>query len=211
MNTLYPLYLDLRDEPCLVVGGGEVAFRKSGPLLDGGASVTVVSPDPGSGVAGLEKAGRIRLERRPFRDDDLEGKRLVIAATDDRNVNLAVSRGAARRRILCNVVDDPDLCGFHVPAVVCRGDLKIAVSTGGKGPAFAASVRKQLETIFSERHAKALRVLGDLRAALKRRDDLTVAERKSILTRAVEGSHMRDFLEGKIPELDPEKLSWPSR
>jgi precorrin-2 dehydrogenase/sirohydrochlorin ferrochelatase len=104
------------------------------------------------------------------------------------------------------VVDVPDLCDFHVPAQITVGDLKVAVSTGGKSPAFASRVRNEIEGILSGRYAEAVRVLEVLRESLKEEEGLSVVDRKEIMLRAVGSEHLSEYLRGKTDELNPEKL-----
>ncbi|MHC4598884.1 MAG: precorrin-2 dehydrogenase/sirohydrochlorin ferrochelatase family protein [Planctomycetota bacterium] len=206
MNPLYPLFLDLHDRKALVVGGGSVALRKIDGLLQCHAEVTVVALEIQPRLLGLEEEGRIRLHARPFEEADVEGMTLVIAATDDPEVNRRVYDATRRGHALCNVVDVPELCDFHVPAQVVRGDLKVAVSTGGKSPAFASRVRNEIEGILTGRYAEALRVLEAFREGLKKDASLSPAERREILLRAVSSDLMNRYLAGKSDALDPEKL-----
>jgi uroporphyrin-III C-methyltransferase/precorrin-2 dehydrogenase/sirohydrochlorin ferrochelatase len=139
----YPLMLKVKDEACLVVGGGPVALQKARALRRAGADVTVVSPDFAPAFGRL----RVRRVRRPFRIGDVAGRVLVIAATDDSKVNRAVSVACRKRSIPVNVVDVPELCSFIVPSILRRGPVVIAVSTGGQSPSLAKALRRQLETI----------------------------------------------------------------
>lgn len=162
----YPVQLDIRSRPCLVVGGGAVGTRKAEGLLACGARVTVVSPEASGRLRELAAAGRLRLLERPFRPEDLAGVFLVIGATDDEPLNRLVSEEAGRRGILCNIADRPEACNFILPAVVRRGDLTIAVSTAGRSPALAKRLRLELERQFGPEYAELLRILGALRRRL---------------------------------------------
>src|SRR5436305_12516106 len=126
----YPVFLDLQDRPVLVVGAGKVALRKTKGLLDAGARVTVVAPESLPEFDHLP----LRLVRRRFRAGDLEGALLVFAATDDRRVNHRIRLAAQSRGVLANIADSAADCDFIVPARVQRGDVQIAISTGGKSP-----------------------------------------------------------------------------
>jgi len=137
----YPVFLDLRGTPCVVVGGGAVAWRKAKALVGCGARVTVVSPSGVPPLAKLKRQRRIRWLRRRIQARDLREAFLVVAATDDQAVNRMVFREARRRRRLVNVVDQPALCSFIVPSVVRRGALTIAISTGGASPALSRWMR----------------------------------------------------------------------
>ena len=161
----YPINLvKLEERRCVVVGGGDVARRKIESLLDAGArQVVVISPCLGDGLAELRRRGRIQHLARGYRPGDLKGAFVVIATTDDPEVNEAVSQEAEANGILVNVADDPDHCNFIVPSTLRRGDLVIGLSTGGQSPALAASLRRQLEQAFGSEYAAFLELAGDLR------------------------------------------------
>ncbi len=151
-----PVSLKVGGEPCLVVGGGPVALRKARDLLRAGARVRAVSPafDPAF------RRLRVRLLRRRFAARDVGGALLVISATGDPAVNRAVWRACRRRGVPVNVVDRPELCTFIVPAVVRRGPLTLAVSTGGESPALAKAIRKELERLYPAAFGRLARTLG---------------------------------------------------
>ncbi len=163
----YPVFLDLKHKPCVVVGGGSVAVRKVEDLLEAEADVTVVASRPSAPLEDLATGGRIDLITRPYREGDLYGAVLVISATDDRTVNRAVAEEAHREGALVNVVDAPDLCDFYVPAVLRRGSLVIAISTSGRSPALARSVREDLEMLLGPEYETALEVVHTLRMELR--------------------------------------------
>jgi precorrin-2 dehydrogenase/sirohydrochlorin ferrochelatase len=160
----YMACIDLRGRDCLVVGGGSVAAEKVHGLLDCEARVTVVAPRIDEEVRRLP----IRIERRPFCADDLDGRLLVVAATDDRAVNASVSQAAQARSILCNVADDPELCSFILPAVVRRDPILVGVSTGGASPALAQRIRSDIAALVGPEHAALARKLAALRPWAKR-------------------------------------------
>lgn len=161
----YPAFLNLKDKPCIVIGGGEVAERKIKALLDAEASVTVISPELTPSLKELSKKGRIKHISRPYKRGDLEGAFLVIAATSDMEVNRDVYEEASDRPV--NVVDVPELCTFIVPSVIRKGDLTIAISTSGTSPALARAIREQLEETIPEEIAEVLDLLRSLRPVLK--------------------------------------------
>ncbi len=140
-----PIFLRLAGQPCLVVGGGEVAARKVNALLRAGARVTVVSPALVEELSALAESGRIAVRRKLFGSADLKASRLVISATNRRSVNEAVAAAAQARDIPVNVVDCPELCTFIFPAIVDRSPVVIAISTGGASPVLARLVRARLE------------------------------------------------------------------
>jgi siroheme synthase-like protein len=156
--------LDLRGRSCLVVGGGSVAAEKAAGLLACGGDVTVVAPDVHDDL----RAAPVTLVERRFEPSDLEGRFLVIAATDDRSVNAAVSAEADRRSLICNVADDPELCSFILPALVRRDPIVVGVSTGGASPALAQRIRDDIADLVQPRHAELARRLQRLRPWAKR-------------------------------------------
>ena len=162
----YPINLDIRGRPCLVVGGGTVAARKVQSLLACGARVTVVSPQLAPTLQTLAAEGRIAWQPRQYRVDDLTGALIVVAATDQARVNQGVADEARRLKILCNVIDRPLAGDFIVPSVVRRGDLTLTVSTAGQSPALAKHVRKELEARFGNEYEAFLRLLGVVRQRL---------------------------------------------
>ncbi len=156
--------LDLRGRDCLVVGGGRIATEKVHGLLDCEARVTVVAPQIEDELRRLP----VRVERRAFEHSDVVGRVLVIAATDDRAVNAAVSEAAEKRSTLCNVADDPDLCSFILPAIVRRDPIVVGVSTGGASPALAQRIRSDVAALVRPEHAELARRLRSLRPWAKR-------------------------------------------
>lgn len=185
MRKYYPMMVNLAGKRCLVVGGGSVAERKVGLLLESGAAVEVVSPTATARLAALSQAGRIRLRRRPVRSSDLAGAFLVVAATDDARVNREVAERVRSAGGLVNVVDDPEACSFLVPSVVRRGDLTIAISTGGGSPALAKKLRHRLEETIGPEYEAFLATLRELRDRA-RQVIADPARRQAIYRRAVE-------------------------
>ncbi len=166
MTVLYPLYLRLNGEKCLVVGGGNVAARKVQSLLESGADVTVVSPELTSKLSELKKQQKITHLEQEYTEDVLEDVFLVICATNIEEVNQQVAQDCFARKILVNVVDDPPKCNFFVPSVVRQGNLSIAISTNGKSPLLARSIREQLEKVFGSEYGEFLEILGQVRLDL---------------------------------------------
>jgi precorrin-2 dehydrogenase/sirohydrochlorin ferrochelatase len=162
----YPIFVLLEDKPCLVVGGGSVGERKVLDLLEAGARVTVVSKDLTPTLTKLAQAGEIRYLNEPFTPEQVNGMVLVLAATDDREVNARVSAAAQARGILVNVADAPEYCNFIVPARVRRGELTLAISTGGASPAVAQKLRQELEQRFGPEYKPYLALLQGVRDRL---------------------------------------------
>lgn len=161
--SLFPAFLKLRNKPCLVVGAGEIAWSKITSMLEAEADVLVVAPEARAEVYQLAAQGRIRLALRAYEPADLAGQFLVIAATDDRDVNAAVYRDADARNILCNAVDDPPNCDFYFGSIVRRGDLQIAISTNGESPAFAQRLRREIDAALPAGLGQWLAELGEQR------------------------------------------------
>jgi len=159
----YPILMDLEGKRVLVVGGGGVAERKVRTLLEFGARVDVVSLDLSPALRDLSEGGRVQWAGREFEPSHLKGATLVIAATDDAEANRRVSAACRKQGIPVNAVDQPADCTFIVPAVVRRGDLLLAVSTSGRSPALARSVREELETRFGPEYADFLALMGSVR------------------------------------------------
>jgi len=147
-NRMFPMVLKLAGRRCLVVGAGTVAQAKIAGLLKTGAQIRVVAPEATAKIRSWARAGKIEWRERGFQPDDLESMFLAVAATPSRQLHQVIFRQAAQRGVLCNIVDVPELCDFYYPAVVQRGALQIAISTGGNSPALAQRLRKQLEARF---------------------------------------------------------------
>jgi siroheme synthase-like protein len=169
MTAYYPAFLDLRGRRCLVVGGGAVAERKVEALREAGARVVIVSPTLTSRLRALVSAGTVEHRARSFRCHDTGGCALVVAATGEGAVDDAVAAAARRVRALVNVVDRPAACDFILPSVLRRGDLQIAVSTGGRSPALAREIRRRLEVQIDDEYGELVTRVGDARARLRAR------------------------------------------
>jgi precorrin-2 dehydrogenase/sirohydrochlorin ferrochelatase len=180
MSSMFPMFVKLEGRTVLVVGAGRVAEGKIKVLLDTGAQIRVVAKKAGEAVREWARTGQIVLEERAYAPADLEGKFLAIVATSSSTVNEAVFREAQRRKVLCNVVDVPELCDFFYPAVVKRGDLQIAVSTAGQSPSLAQHIRKRLEEEFGPGYAEWVAELGATRREVLK-SDLDSATKRELL------------------------------
>ena len=167
MNRLYPAMLRLEGKHCLVIGAGQVAARKVARLVASGARVTVIAPTVEAEVQSLADQGRVKVIRRPYRRGDLVGGTLACAATDSRTVNAAVADEAAELGLLVNVADDPTASTMHVPAVMEQSGLTLAISTGGRSPAFARLLREQLEAVLTPERLALLELYAELRGVLQ--------------------------------------------
>ncbi|MGR3174867.1 MAG: precorrin-2 dehydrogenase/sirohydrochlorin ferrochelatase family protein [Candidatus Scalindua sp.] len=182
MSKFYPIYLDVKDKKCVIVGGGEVAYRKVCSLKEAGAEVVVVSPETCSEIA--NKTG-ITLIKKNYDEGVLDGALLVIAATDNEAVNKKVALDARERNIIVNVVDHPELCSFIVPSTINRGDLCISISTGGASPAVTKSIREELEVVFGSEYEEYLNLLTKMRSIVMS-DIKDSAKRRKVLQRLAE-------------------------
>ena len=162
-----PIFLDVTGRQCVVVGGGEVAARKVESILEAGARVTVVSPRLSPQMAAMVDNGLVTHLARNYERGDIRECVLVYAATDDPKLHRELAAEARALGIPVNVVDVPELCTFIAPAVVKRGDLQIAISTGGASPAFAARLRRNLEDQFGDEYARTLEILRAARRRLR--------------------------------------------
>jgi uroporphyrin-III C-methyltransferase / precorrin-2 dehydrogenase / sirohydrochlorin ferrochelatase len=162
-----PIFIQIKNRPCLVVGGGSIAARKVALLRKAHADVTVVSPELCHELQQLNDAGRIKHVARDYDESDLDGCVVVIAATDQRSVNEAVSRRAHQLRLPVNVVDNPDLCSFIMPSIIDRSPVVIAVSTGGSSPVLARLIRTKLEGTIPAAYGRLAALVEGFRDKVK--------------------------------------------
>ena len=196
MTSLFAMFVKLTGRKCLVVGGGPVAEGKAEGLLASGATVVVVAPAVTDKIGGWDREHRLAWHARPFQPSDLQGAFLAVAATEVDAVNESVFREAEARGILCNAVDEPERCHFYYPAVVRRGPLQIAISTGGLSPALASRLRQELEEQFGPEYERWIEKLGVLRReAFARRPD--AGRRRRLLHRLASRKGYERFLRGE--------------
>lgn len=160
----FPIFIDLRNRPCLIVGGGRVACRKAEKLLPYGPALTLVAPEF---CPELENLSGVTLLRRPFVEGDLAGRTLVIAATADHALNCAISTACQARNIPVNVVDDKENCSFLFPSLVQQGELSVGISTGGASPTAAVWLKNQINGLLPQNFDEILTWLESLRSRLK--------------------------------------------
>ncbi|HKO55780.1 MAG TPA: bifunctional precorrin-2 dehydrogenase/sirohydrochlorin ferrochelatase [Thermoanaerobaculia bacterium] len=163
----YPIFIDIEDHDVLIVGGGNVCARKAETMMKYGARVTIASPAFTDEIEQWARDGKLALRRKTYELADLDGASIVIASTDDPCVNARVARDCRRRKIPVNVVDVTHLCEFIVPAIVERGSIQIAVSTGGKSPALARTLKEDLQRSVGPEYDEVNRLLGTLRKGAK--------------------------------------------
>ena len=190
-SALFPLFADLHDRPVLVVGGGAVAERKLAALLEAGALPRIQALALSPAIQAWLDEGRVTWIGPRFHPRALEDVWLVVAATDDPQVNQEVAAAAQQRRVFANVVDDAELSSVHVPARVQRGDLQIAISSGGGAPMVARHVRRQLETLFDESWGALTALFARHRQAIRARYPDTAQRRR----------FFEQVLQGDLPRL----------
>jgi precorrin-2 dehydrogenase / sirohydrochlorin ferrochelatase len=166
-TPFYIACLKLSGRRCVVVGGGEIGLEKVEGLLACGGDVVLIAPEAVPALEELAREGSISWERREYRPEDLEGTFMVIASTDDTDVNIGVYDDAERRAMLVNVVDVPPLCNFILPAIVRTGPLAIAISTAGASPALAKRMKAEVSELFGEEYAQLAVLLNDARGWAK--------------------------------------------
>ena len=190
----YPIFLEMKDRRCVVIGGGAVAKRKVEGLVAVGANVTVISPAITDGLRDLLKQNALRHVAREYQAGDRAGYDLVFVATDNPETNAAVADEAPSLRIWVNSADDPNHCDFILPAVIRRGDLTVAVSTGGVSPGAARAIREELEEYFTADYAAFVQIAGEVRRELRTK---SVSPGESAWHRALQGDFRRLINEGK--------------
>lgn len=162
----YPIYLEMSGRRAVVIGAGAVAVRKVEALAEAGARVTVVAEHFGAGIEEALALLNVETVISRYHKDFLVAATLVIAATNNTELNRRIYEDCQELEILCNVVDQPQLCDFFVPAVVKRGDLQIAVGTEGQCPAYAGHLRQKLEELFTETHGRFVDELAKARSRI---------------------------------------------
>jgi len=190
----YPIFLELGGRRVVVVGAGAVAVRKAQVLLAAGARLVVVAKDINNALTALCQGTNAELIKSRYSKDYIAEAVLVIAATNDSKLNGRIYKDCQELGILCNVVDEPELCDFLVPAVVKRGDLQIAIGTEGNCPAYAGHLRKKLEQIFTDKHGEFLAELETLRKRIIK-DVSDPADRKALLGQLVNDKSFEYFMQ----------------
>jgi precorrin-2 dehydrogenase/sirohydrochlorin ferrochelatase len=207
IETTYPLSLDLRDKPVLLVGGGEVAFRKAQGLSRSGCRATVVALEFSPAFQAWLEQQSFQVERRAYCSGEASQYFLVISATDDAEVNQSVFEDAQRAGRLINVVDQPGLCNIYIPSRIERGSLQVSISTGGQCPAFARWLRRELEAAIPERYGLLLDRVAAIRARMKETVPSPDARRR-VLERLLRSEATRRFLAGDDQLLNRMERGW---
>jgi len=166
MNTYYPVYIEMRAQPCTVIGGGKIAEGKVDGLLAVQAQVTVIAPELTPHLQQLAEQKQITYIPRKYQSGDLSGAFMVICATDQAEINHQVWQEASANHQLVNVVDDTSRCNFIAPSILRKGDLTIAISTSGKAPALAVRLKERLQRELGSEYERFLELAGKLREPL---------------------------------------------
>lgn len=198
ITTLFPAFLKLDGRPCLVVGAGPVAEEKITGLLLTGARLRVIAPQATRQIQRWDRAKKISWRGRKYRSSDLAGVFLVIAATSSPSLHARIYREARRRGSLCNVVDDPDHCDFYYGAVVRRGALQIAISTGGRSPALAQRLKKKIQQEFGSEYEPWLAELGKDRTKLFAKK-ISPEQRRALLHQLADQTSFESFCRRRKP------------
>ncbi len=195
----FPIFLNIRERPCLVVGGGEIAARKVALLRKAGGMVKVIAPTLCERLALQNKNGEIAYQQRSFVPGDIDDNTVVIAATDDASLNQRVSELAQQRGIPVNVVDQPSLCSFTMPSIVDRSPVVVAVSTGGASPVLARLLRARLETLIPAAYGRLATLVEGFRQRVKQRFH-TSDERRRFWEGVLQGPIAEMLLAGRDAE-----------
>lgn len=192
MAKYYPIFLNIQDKKCVVVGGDNLAWRKVCSLKEAGARVTVVSPEF---CPELEKETAIERMKQNYAEECLEGALVVVVSTNNEEIDKKVYFDAVKKGLLVNVVDRPDFCTFIVPASIVRGDICISISTGGASPALARNIRKRLEEQFGNEYGEFGRLLSEMRKKIL--SEVTAESVRRDIFQRIAGLDMLDIVRQK--------------
>ncbi|AHF07208.1 precorrin-2 dehydrogenase/sirohydrochlorin ferrochelatase family protein [Desulfitobacterium metallireducens] len=198
MSDYYPIFVDLRLKPVLVVGGGNVAYRKVQTLLEHGAIVHIVSPDLIMELKDLVDSQRCFWANKEYSSEDIQDATIIFSCTEKDEVNANVSIDAQKNKRLINVVDDPEKCSFIVPSIMERGDLKIAVSTGGSSPIVARQIREQLQMQYGQEFEDYLSLLKEWRKKVK--SGLSSEQKHVFWSKVTDGEILELIKKGRLSE-----------
>jgi uroporphyrin-III C-methyltransferase / precorrin-2 dehydrogenase / sirohydrochlorin ferrochelatase len=205
MNYL-PIFIDIKQKPCLVVGGGDIAYRKITLLLKAHAQVICIDQSACQSVQELADKGRITLIQRNFKTSDINSQTLIISATNNSEINVQISQLAYEANIPANVVDSPDLCSFVMPSIVDRSPIVIAISSAGKAPVLARLIRGKLESTIPQAYGKLAELAGNFRDQVKEKFS-NIEDRRYFWERVFSGIVAEKVFSGKVDEaqLDMQK------
>nr|MCS5590480.1 siroheme synthase [Candidatus Thioglobus sp.] len=198
MNYL-PIFIDIKQQPCLVVGGGDIALRKINLLLKANAAITCVSKECCDGIKRLVKDNKITHIEKAFEATDINTQVLIVSATDDSDLNAQVSALAKTANIPVNVVDSPDLCSFVMPSIVDRSPIVIAISSAGKAPVLARLIRAKLESTIPHAYGKLAELAGNFRDQVKAKFN-NIEDRRYFWEKTFSGIVAEKVFSGKVNE-----------
>ena len=194
-----PIFINVRQNPCLVIGGGDIALRKINLLIKAQAKVDCLSPLFCEGITNLSQNGDVNLIQKRFESDDIKDYAIIIASTDDSSVNALISKSAKKARIPVNVVDSPELSSFIMPSIVDRSPVIIAVSSAGRAPVLARIIRAKLETVIPSAYGVLAEIAGEYRQKVKDRFS-KIKDRRAFWESIFSGVIAEKVFSGKINE-----------
>ena len=194
-----PIFINVRQNPCLVIGGGDIALRKINLLIKAQAKVDCLSPLFCEGITNLSQSGDVNLIQKRFESDDIKDYAIIIASTDDSSVNALISKSAKEARIPVNVVDSPELSSFIMPSIVDRSPVIIAVSSAGRAPVLARIIRAKLETVIPSAYGVLAEIAGEYRQKVKDRFS-KIKDRRAFWESIFSGVIAEKVFSGRINE-----------
>ena len=194
-----PIFINVRQNPCLVIGGGDIALRKINLLIKAQAKVDCLSPLFCEGITNLSQSGDVNLIQKRFESDDIKDYVIIIASTDDSSVNALISKSAKKARIPVNVVDSPELSSFIMPSIVDRSPVIIAVSSAGRAPVLARIIRAKLETVIPSAYGVLAEIAGEYRQKVKDRFS-KIKDRRAFWESIFSGVIAEKVFSGRINE-----------
>jgi len=197
----FPLFLKLKDQPCLIVGAGEIAARKIELLGKAGTRITVIAEEIGSSVQAMQSSLNLEIRQKSFDESDVTGMRLIVSATNNRKTNERVAAAAGQQHIPVNVVDNPDLCSFIFPAIVDRSPLIAAISSGGASPVLARMMRAKIESIIPAAYGRLAQFAENFRPKVKQHIK-TPSQRRIFWENTLQGRVAELVLTGKVADAE---------
>ncbi len=194
-----PIFINVRQNPCLVIGGGDIALRKINLLIKAQAKVDCLSPLFCEGITNLSQNGDVNLIQKRFESDDIKDYAIIIASTDDSSVNALISKSAKKARIPVNVVDSPELSSFIMPSIVDRSPVIIAVSSAGRAPVLSRIIRAKLETVIPSAYGVLAEIAGEYRQKVKDRFS-KIKDRRAFWESIFSGVIAEKVFSGRINE-----------
>ena len=194
-----PIFINVRQNPCLVIGGGDIALRKINLLIKAQAKVDCLSPLFCEGITNLSQSGDVNLIQKRFESDDIKDYAIIIASTDDSSVNALISKSAKKARIPVNVIDSPELSSFIMPSIVDRSPVIIAVSSAGKAPVLSRMIRAKLETVIPSAYGVLAEIAGEYRQKVKDRFS-KIKDRRAFWESIFSGVIAEKVFSGRINE-----------